>query len=416
PCAILREGQSVVWGLGVGLRGSRHQKQIQQPAPASNPCQLTETGPRPSWIDTPPQNDQYLFGIGIAPKQNPLSNQIHAARILAMRDITQQINVHIKSLFQEQITHDHEDIQTRTELTAEALLNGVKIIDQWNDVAGCNIYMLASVALNFADDPPNKPSDTKASLQNDQNKMMSSIPKGLVSNVEADGSCVIQGISPRQAQTIALQRARALAIEKASGIDMRASRVVSDGMLVLDFIRSYSKGYIVREKIDWQPVRQFQKNSESPPLLEYHVSIHADIFLPEKKPDQTGLTATLNKSVFTVGERAILSIETREACQIAVFNIQANDTIVMLHPHPMRPIKTVIPNHPFKMDNLFPEPLPGEKHAVEALFICATVTDIDFQSLFPVDEAMIFSHFFKIYATIADDCTDMLIPYQVTAP
>ena len=380
-------------------------------------CQLTESKQRPSWIDNPPQNNQYLFGMGLAPQQSPVSNQIQAARILAMRDIAQQIRVHVNSVFQEKITDSQStsdtDIQSRIELTAQELLQGVKIIDQWNDVSGCNVYILASVALNVTHTPSDQPSDIDFSGKSKQTESRLFISKGLISNISADGSCVIQGISPRQAQTIALQRARTLAIEKACGIEMSASRIVSDATLVVDFIRSYSKGYIVMEQVNWQPVGQYQKNPESPPVLEYHVSILADIFIPEKQPDQTGLTATLNKSLFTSGERAILSIETRKASQIAVFNIQANDKIVMLHPHPMRPIKTVIPNHPFQIDNLYPEPLPGETHNVEALFVCATVTDIDFQTIFPVDTPMAFSDFFKTYATIADQCTDMLLPYQI---
>ena len=392
------------------------QNQIKQPSQPP-PCHLTENKPRPSWIDNPPQNSQYLFGIGVAPKQSPVSNQIQAARILAMRDISQQIQVHVKSLFQEKLKTSNSEsdinITSSTELKAEALLRGVKIVDQWNDTSACNIYMLASVALDISHESPNRKSETQQLQQTD--KGISLNKKGFISNIQADGSCVIQGISPRQAQTIALQRARATAIEKASGIEIRASKVVSDGTLVLDLIRSYSKGYIVNEKVKWQPVNQYQKNSESPPVVQYNVSIVADIFLPEKKPDKTGLSAKLNKSLFTSGERAILRIETRKACQVAVFNIQANDKVVMLHPHPMRPLKTLIPNHPLKMDNLFPEPLPGEKHNVEALFICATIEDIDFQILFPVDESMIFSEFFKKYSSIASDCVDMIIPYEVVS-
>ncbi|KPA09673.1 hypothetical protein MHK_010121 [Candidatus Magnetomorum sp. HK-1] len=387
------------------------------PEPAKPSCPLSEIKVRPSWIDHPPQNEQYLFGIGIAPQQRPVSNQIQAARILAMRDITQQIKVHVNSIFQEKITASHSqsstDIQSRIHMTSQALLQGVKIIDQWNDVAQCNIYMLASVALNQANDSSDNLPKPNTLQQKDQQRVRSLTSKGFVSNISAEGSCVIQNISPRQAQTIALQRARTLAIEKASGIEMNATHIVSDGTMVVDFIRSYSKGYIVHEQVNWLPMDQYQKNPESPPVPEYHVSIIADIFLPEKPPDQTGMTARLNKSLFTRGERAILTIETRKASQIAVFNLQANDKIVMLHPHPMRPIKTVIPHHPFKVDNLYPEPLPGEDHNVEALFVCATIADIDFQTLFPVESSMAFSEFFKIYASIADRCTDVMIPYQV---
>ncbi|ETR67193.1 MAG: hypothetical protein OMM_11857, partial [Candidatus Magnetoglobus multicellularis str. Araruama] len=54
-------------------------------------CLLSEKRQKPLWIDHPPQNNNYLYGIGIAPKQIPVTNQIQAAKILAMREISQQI-------------------------------------------------------------------------------------------------------------------------------------------------------------------------------------------------------------------------------------------------------------------------------------------------------------------------------------
>ena len=109
-------------------------------------CHLKEKKLRPFWIDNPPQNDQYFFGIGVAPKQMPLSNQIKAAKILAMQDITQQINVHIDSLYQESITQNHININSHVRLSTHEWLKRVKVIDQWNDVVQCNIYILVSVA------------------------------------------------------------------------------------------------------------------------------------------------------------------------------------------------------------------------------------------------------------------------------
>ena len=367
-------------------------------------CHLSETNPRPSWIDHPPKTDQFLFGVGAAPKQMPVSRQIQAARILAMRDISSQIQVHITSLFQETLTQDKSDIQSQIQEKSEALLRGIEYVDQWNDMSSCTIYVLASVALN------NAPAVNQSIHIQPQELRKSA----LIRNIKAEGACLIAGISPKQAETIAIQRARASAIRNACGDEIVASRVVKESTLVLDFIRSYSKGYIVREEVTWHPARQFQKSTDSPPILEYHVSILVDVYVPQKLPDQTGLSAQLNKSIFTRGERAILSIHAQKACQIAVFNIMADDQVVMLHPHPMRPLKTLIPNHVFKIDNLFPEPLAGEKHNVEALFICASMSKgLDFQSLFPVDKAMSFVEFFKRYAQIADLCIDRLIPYEV---
>jgi hypothetical protein len=374
----------------------------------SEPCHLTENKPRPSWIDQIPQSKQQLFGMGVAPRQ-PKQKQV--AKILAMRDITQQINVHVKSIYQEKITSNQAtDIQSQTELTAEALLQGVKIIDQWNDVSTCSMYMLASVDI----DKEKKYHDTAFESLNSITRNIE--PSGLIPDIQSEGSCMIQGISPRQAQTIALQRARALAIDKANGIEILASKMVSDSMLVLDFIRSYSKGYIVREKVNWHPVRQFQSNSKTPPVLEYHVSMVADVYIPQKKPDTIGMEVSLNKSVYTKGERAVLRIKTRRTCQVGIFNIQANDRISMIFPHPMFQEKSVFPHQPFEMKNLYPEPLPEEQSNYEALFICASEDDaIDFKNYFSVNENMKFADFFRRYATISDKCTDIIIPYQVVA-
>ena len=367
-------------------------------------CHLTETKPRPSWIDHPPKTDQYLFGVGAAPRQEPVSNQIKAGRILAMQDISSQIQVHIKSLYQETQTYNKSEIHSQVQQKTEALLRGIEYVDQWNDISQCTVYVMASVPLT-----PEAP--VSQQRMNQVPELRQSV---IVSNIEAEGTCLIEGISPDQAQTIAIQRARASAIRKACGIEMKGAQVVKDSTMVLDFIQSYSKGYITKEKVRWYPVKQFQESLDKPPVLEHHVRILVDVYIPKKRSDQTFLTATLNKSVFTGGECATLSIQSKKACQVAVFNIMADDHVIMLHPHPMRPLKTLLPNHPFKIDNLYPEPLAKENHNVEALFICASVSNqVNFDALFPNDTLMTFVDFFKRYAKIADLCSDRLITYEV---
>jgi hypothetical protein len=116
------------------------------------PCHFKENKPRPSWIDQPPQNNQYLYGIGVAPKQSPVSNQIQAAKILAMRDISQQIHIHVKSLYQEKFIEIDDqsstNIQSQIELSTQSLLQRVQYVDQWYDADQCSIYFLASVPKN----------------------------------------------------------------------------------------------------------------------------------------------------------------------------------------------------------------------------------------------------------------------------
>jgi len=124
----------------------KNSKKIKQKVLA--PCDLKETKPRPSWIDHPPNSRQFIYGVGIAPRQSPVSRQVQAARILAMRDISQQIKVHIKSLYEERQKQNDSELQSWIQEKSEALLRGVRYVEQWNDTETCTIYMLASVAVD----------------------------------------------------------------------------------------------------------------------------------------------------------------------------------------------------------------------------------------------------------------------------
>jgi len=125
--------------------------QRQKVINSKSACLLSEKRQKPLWIEHPPQSDNYLYGVGIAPIQIPVANQIQAAKILAMRDISQQIKVFIKSQYEETIksvgTKSSTTIESHTKITSESLLHRVKIIDQWNDVEYCNAYALAAVEL-----------------------------------------------------------------------------------------------------------------------------------------------------------------------------------------------------------------------------------------------------------------------------
>jgi len=66
-----------------------------------------------------------LYGIGVAPIQNSISNQIQATKILAMREISQQISVYIISQFEETVKESifqrNTAIESHTIITSEAL-------------------------------------------------------------------------------------------------------------------------------------------------------------------------------------------------------------------------------------------------------------------------------------------------------
>jgi len=247
--------------------------------------------------------------------------------------------------------------------------------------------------------------------------------KHIVRGVMADGACAIYGMSAEQSQLLALQKARAAAIEQAAGISVVSSTLVRDGMLAVDLIRTFSRGFIVREKVEWLPIAQYQDSPNRPPIPEYRVRIQADVAIPERLARPLGLSAKLNNKVFRKGEKARIEIETEREARIAIFNLTAEDRVVMLFPHPNEKENVSAAGKPL----LFPptgsqlqvimQTLPGHKRDAEAFFVVAVGRDdnIDFSSRFNVLNPLSLSTFFERYAEIAPYANEVILPYIVEA-
>ena len=71
----------------------------------------------------------------------------------------------------------------------------------------------------------------------------------MIKGVIGRGEAAVVGITAEQGQLIALQRARADAVEQATGIRVLGSTLVKDSMLVADFIKTFTRSFIVDEKV-----------------------------------------------------------------------------------------------------------------------------------------------------------------------
>lgn len=87
----------------------------------------------------------------------------------------------------------------------------------------------------------------------------------IVKNISAEGACAIVGMSAEQSQLIALQRARVAAIEQAAGVSVTAGTLVTNFTVAADFIKTYARGFIVRERAAWLPLGQYQKDASVAP-------------------------------------------------------------------------------------------------------------------------------------------------------
>jgi hypothetical protein len=242
-----------------------------------------------------------------------------------------------------------------------------------------------------------------------------------IKNMQAEGSCAIIGMSAEQSQLTALQRARAMAIEQAAGVSVTSSTLVTNFSVAADFIKTYARGLIIKEKVIWLPMGQYQKDVSVPPIPEYRVRITADIYVPTKTKTSVGLRAKLNNTVFRSGEKATFSIRTKKSARLAVFNIMADDRVAMIFPNIHEPDNRI----PADRQIIFPakdseielevQTLPGHKRDAEAylLIVWDSATEIKIMELFPETEPLGLIEFFGKVAEIADCVEDTILPYEV---
>ncbi|NQT10817.1 MAG: hypothetical protein HQ573_06585 [Desulfobacteraceae bacterium] len=134
-----------------------------------------------------------------------------------------------------------------------------------------------------------------------------SLYAGTVKGVIGKGEAAVVGITAEQGQLIALQRARADAVGKAVGTNVLGSTLVKDSVLVAVFIKTFTSGFIVDEKVKWLPLGTFSENDKTALIPVYRVEITATVMIPEKKSDPSFfLEASVNKPFYLSGEKAVI--------------------------------------------------------------------------------------------------------------
>jgi len=240
--------------------------------------------------------------------------------------------------------------------------------------------------------------------------------------VLASGSCAILNMTPEQAQALALRRARSLAVEKAAGVAVTGSTLVTDGKMAGEFIKSFSQGYVIEEKATWEPPGFYQSAPDQPQLVEYRVSLDALVEVPEGQRPSLGLHASLNRYVFRANtDKLVLTATTTATARLAVFNIMADDRVVMLYPDLSTPeVRTakggqfILPD-PHKGGSLYVGNLEGHNTDVEAIMVAALPGDVKMRwsDVFVADTPLPLTHFFRRYAQFAAHSEDVILSYEV---
>lgn len=243
-----------------------------------------------------------------------------------------------------------------------------------------------------------------------------------IKSVQGMGEAAIVGITPEEGWNLAICRARADAIEQAAGVHVLGSTLVKDFVLAADFIKSFTRGFIVDEKISEKQCF-FDKNT-TPPIPHYKVVIQAKVFIPEKQKENVNqFRVRLNKTIFTNGEKAVIEITPYNDLYIGIFNITADDRVVMLCPnqylsHHKKVMAGNIMNFPAfdSAVELVIQSLEGHKQDTEAFLIVGVPAKEKYKNIFERfkhKESFKLTEFFSIYSEVAGLASEEIIPYQV---
>lgn len=246
-----------------------------------------------------------------------------------------------------------------------------------------------------------------------------------VSGVTGRGEAAVVGITAEQGQLIALQRARADAVEKAVGTNVLGSTLVKDSVVVADFIKTFSRGFIVAEKVKWLPLGTFSENDKSAPIPVYRVEIEARVVIPEKKADPGFfLEASVNRTSYISGEAALVKVDVSRKARLAIFNIRADDRVAMLYPvsgvikaRMLQPGKTFCFPSPDSGLVLEMATLEGHKQDSEAFMVVAVPFAKDksfrFTDYFSGERLYTVPEFFEKYSRLAEIAVERILPYEV---
>ncbi len=240
-----------------------------------------------------------------------------------------------------------------------------------------------------------------------------------IKNITVESSSAIVNSTAEEAKNLALRRARSMIIENANGVTVVSNVLVKDGALAAEYIKNYSRGIILNEKIEWLPISQYQKDKNSPPIPEYNVKITADVLIKEKETDLV-INSSINKTTFKDNEKMNIKLLSSEDTDLAIFFLGYDDKIYKLIPTINEKInleknnEIVIPRKgkdTFELEVIVPQ---SHKNITEALWIIGAKSseNIPFHIYFNKDVYSL-NEFFSIYSKISNKCNETILPYHV---
>jgi hypothetical protein len=148
-------------------------------------------------------------------------------------------------------------------------------------------------------------------------------------------SVISDDTSYARAKNTALNQARAAAVDRAAGVTVSSFTLLQDSMIVSDFTKSFSRGFIIKENIlSWQGEWVDGASPKEPGYPVLTVNIRATVLTPDESFYKTGLIQlTLNREKFQSGDTARITVTSASDMYILLANYTTTGEIIHLFPN-----------------------------------------------------------------------------------
>lgn len=239
---------------------------------------------------------------------------------------------------------------------------------------------------------------------------------------EGTGSVAADVLTAGEAKQLALRQARAMAVARATGVEVRSQTVVKDFMLAGDFIKTLSRGYVRAEQVLRWEQEKYQPTSTDTPIPIFKVQIKACVLPRASLRDPEFLVqAALNKPVYLPGEKATLTVTSSRRAHVAIFNLTADDRVGVYMGQPgIGPPLMLEPNQaatfPPSGISLVMELPQGQARTAEAFLIVATKAELVVAlplRLAGRNATLSLTDFYASLANIDADVVEAIVPYSI---
>lgn len=155
--------------------------------------------------------------------------------------------------------------------------------------------------------------------------------------VTVTGEAALANLTPDEARTLALKRARHNAIEEVCAVRVQAETLVQNFVLQGDFTHAVTYGRILDEKVLRWDAEVSQKSPTDLPEITYRVTMRAEVLEEKGEPDPFfKVHVSLNKPAFKNGDELVMKVRSTRPGYLNVLNFAADGSVVVLFPNAFR--------------------------------------------------------------------------------